>query len=318
MRKKSRSIHTPENITIINSATSITGDFESKETIIFAGTLDGSLICKNKVKLEKGGLVQGNLVSQFADIYGTVQGDVLVHDKLTICETGVIEGSIYCKSFEVLPGATLNGTIQTGDFSEFSQLLNTNLSSTAKQESPDKEVAPRENEEVGSEAYISNNKLQDVIVGIPGKRLPVQQTEAIQNACSEIMELIGFRLEVHDKPELLPYFHKQTFRTDNEDPNSITYHFNTLSNCLNQSLSGESLSNCSPLITRAIQHLLQVIEDIPEISIKLGSILFIKQDEEETFNYTIEAVSESLEGKFRKEPRIINQPEKLSEYLKVA
>lgn len=95
--------------TSIAKGASLRGDLETVGTIRIEGQIYGNVISKEKTSLGESGLVEGNILSQNAEIAGEVKGTVKVVDILTLKKSAIIHGDIYCGKFVVEPGAQFIG-----------------------------------------------------------------------------------------------------------------------------------------------------------------------------------------------------------------
>ena len=72
-------------------------------------TLNGKLV------VGETGQVIGNITCQNANIIGYVQGNMLVRELLTLCETTKIKGDIIVNKLSIAPGASFSGTCKMLD-----------------------------------------------------------------------------------------------------------------------------------------------------------------------------------------------------------
>lgn len=90
------------------------GNVETYGTIRVEGKVFGNIKSKGKVSLGETSFVQGNLLSQNAEIAGEVSGVVEIAEILTLKSSAVINGDIFCNKLIVESGATFNGKCQMG------------------------------------------------------------------------------------------------------------------------------------------------------------------------------------------------------------
>lgn len=109
-----RSKRKSDNVdTLIANGTSINGDMS------FAGALfvDGEITGEVKGDIEKQsvlsigvhGKIKGNISTPFAVIFGQVDGDVYVTEKIDLKPGAKINGDLYYKVIEMNAGAEVNG-----------------------------------------------------------------------------------------------------------------------------------------------------------------------------------------------------------------
>jgi len=98
----------------IGKGTYLEGNVETYGNIRIEGKVTGNIKSKSKVALGRGSQVQGNIMSQNADIEGEVKGKLEVAELLVLKATAVINGDIVTGKLVVEPGAIFNGTCKMG------------------------------------------------------------------------------------------------------------------------------------------------------------------------------------------------------------
>jgi cytoskeletal protein CcmA (bactofilin family) len=102
--------------THIAKGTQLTGNLETAGNIRIEGRITGNVICKAKVVLgDPAAVIDGNLLSQNAEIYGEVKGTVEITELLTLKASAVIHGDIITSKMVVEAGAVFNGTCKMGN-----------------------------------------------------------------------------------------------------------------------------------------------------------------------------------------------------------
>ena len=99
-----------DNINIIASGTSIKGDLRTDGVIRLNGSLEGNLETQAKLVLGQNGRVTGEVKCRNADIEGSINGTIQVHELLTLKKSANIQGDIITKQLSVEPGAIFTGT----------------------------------------------------------------------------------------------------------------------------------------------------------------------------------------------------------------
>jgi cytoskeletal protein CcmA (bactofilin family) len=89
--------------------TKITGNIESDGDIRFDGVLVGDLDCKGRVVVGPDSIVKGNIRCTSAEVMGTVQGELLVKDLLSLKSSASITGNLTMGKLSVEPGARFVG-----------------------------------------------------------------------------------------------------------------------------------------------------------------------------------------------------------------
>ena len=99
---------------IIGKGTVLEGNIETYGNIRVEGKVRGNIKTKSKVALGQSSHVEGNVLSQNAEIAGEVKGKVEVSDLLILKPTAVIYGDIITNKLIVEQGASFNGGCKMG------------------------------------------------------------------------------------------------------------------------------------------------------------------------------------------------------------
>jgi len=94
---------------LIGAGTSMKGDITSNGDIRIDGTLTGNIHCSAKVVIGAGGVVQGYINGQQADIMGKVSGTIKVKDLLQLKGGSLLNGNIQAGKLQIEPTANFNG-----------------------------------------------------------------------------------------------------------------------------------------------------------------------------------------------------------------
>ncbi len=100
--------------THIAKGTTFEGNVESLGNIRVDGVVVGNIKCKSKIVMGESALVEGNVISQNAEIAGEVKGLIEVTDLLILKPTGVINGDIVANKMVVESGGAFNGQCKMG------------------------------------------------------------------------------------------------------------------------------------------------------------------------------------------------------------
>lgn len=100
--------------TQIMKGTTVEGNIETFGNVRVEGKILGNIKSKSKIALGDSSYVEGNIISQNAEIAGEVKGTVDVTEVLTLKATAVIKGDIVTGKLVVESGAVWNGTIKMG------------------------------------------------------------------------------------------------------------------------------------------------------------------------------------------------------------
>jgi cytoskeletal protein CcmA (bactofilin family) len=102
--------------------TKIQGEIHSQEDFRVDGEFEGTLITSGKLVVGEKGKLTGTIKVGNAEIQGTVSGDLVVDDLLSIKKSARIEGNVKTKKLAIEPGAVFNATCE----------METKTASTAK------------------------------------------------------------------------------------------------------------------------------------------------------------------------------------------
>ena len=100
--------------THIAKGTIVEGNIESHGNIRIDGTIIGNVKCKSKVAMGESSIVEGNILSQNAEIAGEVKGLIEIYDLLILKPTGVVNGDIVANKMVVEVGGAFNGQCKMG------------------------------------------------------------------------------------------------------------------------------------------------------------------------------------------------------------
>ncbi|MDQ3073170.1 MAG: polymer-forming cytoskeletal protein [Bacteroidota bacterium] len=100
----------PNSTNQIVAGTTMSGNLETNNDIRFDGNLKGDLKCTSKVVQGASSRIEGNMYCNNAIIEGTVVGNVVVDDILTLKATARIMGDIITKKLVIEAGADFNGS----------------------------------------------------------------------------------------------------------------------------------------------------------------------------------------------------------------
>ncbi|MDX1424776.1 MAG: polymer-forming cytoskeletal protein [Kiloniellales bacterium] len=96
-----------EESSVIGDAAVIVGDLTSEGEIEVQGTVEGNIRCRRAIVGESGE-VHGEIVAEFVDIRGSVEGPV-VASSVAVARTARIIGHITHRELTIEPGAYLEG-----------------------------------------------------------------------------------------------------------------------------------------------------------------------------------------------------------------
>lgn len=90
--------------------------------LVVEGKIEGNLVGGSYLKIDASGTFKGSAVVEYADVSGTFEGDLHVHNKLLIRPNGLIIGKVLYGQLEVEQGGRLQGEAQHCDKESKKQL----------------------------------------------------------------------------------------------------------------------------------------------------------------------------------------------------
>ncbi len=103
-------INQQEISTIIGDGYIFTGELQGSSVIRIEGKIIGNVNVEGGVVLGEKGIIEGNIITKSAIIYGTVNGN-LKATQLEIKKTGHVNGDIITDTLEIELGAQFNGKL---------------------------------------------------------------------------------------------------------------------------------------------------------------------------------------------------------------
>ena len=97
------------SVTTIAQGTTLNGDVECDTDMRIDGNIIGNVICKGKVVLGSSAIVQGDLTTANADVFGTVNGDVKTEDLTCLKSASTVNGNINTGRLQIEANAVFNG-----------------------------------------------------------------------------------------------------------------------------------------------------------------------------------------------------------------
>ncbi|MBY0243979.1 MAG: polymer-forming cytoskeletal protein [Sphingobacteriaceae bacterium] len=97
--------------TIVGADYVITGELNGTSVIRIDGKVIGDVKVEKGVVLGENGIIEGNLTTHLAIIFGKVNGNLKAH-QLEIKKTGCVNGDIKTETLEIEMGAQYNGKLE--------------------------------------------------------------------------------------------------------------------------------------------------------------------------------------------------------------
>ena len=108
--QKKLDLNQQEISTIIGQGYTFTGELSGASIIRIEGKIIGNVRVESGVVLGENGIIEGDIYTKSAIIYGTVSGNVQA-DQLEIKKSGRITGDITTNNLEIELGAQYNGRL---------------------------------------------------------------------------------------------------------------------------------------------------------------------------------------------------------------
>jgi cytoskeletal protein CcmA (bactofilin family) len=100
----------PNNLNIINAATTILGDLNSEGDMRIDGTVKGYITSKARLVLGNTSRVEGDIKAANLELSGEVNGNIYVTELLTVKASAKINGDIVSNKLIIEAGAEFNGS----------------------------------------------------------------------------------------------------------------------------------------------------------------------------------------------------------------
>lgn len=106
--------------TIIGESTKVKGDITGDCDVILQGKFNGKMNLDSLLFVNKTGNVKGKVKTENMIVEGTVEGEIVVQDKIEVRDSGRFNGDLFCKQIAIEEGAFFQGKINMNDGQEVS------------------------------------------------------------------------------------------------------------------------------------------------------------------------------------------------------
>ncbi|MEO7120697.1 MAG: polymer-forming cytoskeletal protein [Ginsengibacter sp.] len=103
-------INQQEISTIIGEGYTFTGELQGSSAIRIEGKIIGNVNVEGGIVLGEKGVIEGNIVTRSAVIYGSIKGNIKT-TQLEIKKSGYVNGDITTDTLEIELGARYNGKL---------------------------------------------------------------------------------------------------------------------------------------------------------------------------------------------------------------
>ena len=100
---------------IIGSFSKINGDLEFSSDVLIEGEACGKLSSEKRITIGGNGFFNGTLFARDLEVFGRLNGDIIVTGNVVFHSNCTIEGRIFTKFIDLKVGANLNGKVIMSD-----------------------------------------------------------------------------------------------------------------------------------------------------------------------------------------------------------
>jgi len=102
-------------VNVVAKNTLITGEITSEGDFRIDGDFEGNIKTKGRIIIGLGGSIKGKIDAVNSDIEGSFEGELVVHEVLTVKSTAQISGDVVIGKLSVEPGASFNASCAMKD-----------------------------------------------------------------------------------------------------------------------------------------------------------------------------------------------------------
>ena len=110
------------DISRISAGTEVKGSLISRSDIRIDGVFEGELITSGKLVLGEQAVIRGNVMCSNADIWGKMEGDLIVGDTTSFKENSSFDGQLKTIRICIEMGASFSGSCQIINEAEFKSI----------------------------------------------------------------------------------------------------------------------------------------------------------------------------------------------------
>jgi cytoskeletal protein CcmA (bactofilin family) len=100
----------------IGKSVIIKGELNGSEDLVVEGQVEGKIDLKDYVlTIGPNGRIRAQIVAKSVVVQGQVVGNITAHDRVTIHESGTVEGDIQTPRFSIAEGARFRGKVDMHD-----------------------------------------------------------------------------------------------------------------------------------------------------------------------------------------------------------
>lgn len=110
-------INTGAMYNALTNGSKIVGKIFADSDFRIDGDVEGTITCNGKVVIGQKGFLKGSISCVNAEIIGSVEGDIVVSETLSLRSTAIIKGDVKTKILMVEPNAVFDGACSMKDSS---------------------------------------------------------------------------------------------------------------------------------------------------------------------------------------------------------
>ena len=123
MAKVTEAVVDVNDVSHIASGVYIKGEMTCPGDVRVDGHIEGKLSSKGRVVIGEGAHVDGTVICDSLDFWGSIDGDIFVRDTLSLKAGSSAKGSINVRRLQVEMGAAINGTCKMIGEEEIEKLV---------------------------------------------------------------------------------------------------------------------------------------------------------------------------------------------------
>lgn len=156
----------------------------------------------------------------------------------------------------------------------------------------------------------------NVFIALPQESIPLDVIENIQNACGELMEALGYELEIAEEPVLGSFYQKLKFiLTSPKTKREVAEGFSKAKAALEFNYLNLPSAEATEKLSNAASNLITSLNGVDEGLVRLGALLVVKVTREGKVRILSETLSPELSLLLDKTPQILNNPNTIYELL---
>jgi cytoskeletal protein CcmA (bactofilin family) len=109
----------------ISSGTEFHGTMNSNADIRLDGLFEGKITTTGKLVIGESAHLHGEAIARTCDIYGEMEGNLLLKEHFGLRKSGIFKGKIACNKIFIEEGGAFNGSCKIISAEEFEESLKT-------------------------------------------------------------------------------------------------------------------------------------------------------------------------------------------------